>query len=99
MLGTYLDLVHARDATPPLLRLSKSKFSGLVCTSGTLRFTSFPYLAPKTQRVQKGCHEQNEGVNSDRVVTLTLLAVGPSAEEGPGHVNMTRRETPSCRAC
>lgn len=65
-------------------------------------FTFFPFLAQKNQwgdQVRNRCHDQNGRVNSDQMITLTLLAVGPSAEEGLRHVNMTRRETSSCRAC
>lgn len=61
--------------------------------------TFFPSLAPKNRWGRKRCHDQDGGVQSEQKPTLTLLPVGPSAEEGLRHVNMTHTQTSSCRAC
>lgn len=89
---------HSGSATSP-----HSANQSSLAFSPPLRLSAvFPFLAPKKQRgdqVRKRCHDQNGRVTSHQKITLTLLAVGPSAEEGLRHVNMTRRETSSCRAC
>lgn len=59
--------------------------------------TRFSFLsARKSRRLDEVWDER---IESQQPIPFTSLTVGPSAEEGARHVDMTRGETSSGRAC